>query len=128
MISVEVTACDEWEYPSTSNTLQLQLKGEYDSSRFFFVNENKPLPTYGNTERYWIDMVIDDHYGYSDKLFSVLISLSDSFGYCIKYLTVQLHGDKNNIKYKFDHYQFGQGIIISDDCSKRRFTKYKIWK
>eukprot|EP01084_Bolivina_argentea_P013484 25318_1 len=104
---ISVTACSEWDYGSTSNTLQIQLKGSNGSTPLVYVNDVSVLPINGKTSVYYVQMKYD-----IGKLYSVWLSVQDSYGYCIQNLHVNI-GTKH---YTFNHTYFGNGVILSSTC------------
>eukprot|EP01083_Nonionella_stella_P235209 827299_1 len=79
-VQVEIIACDVLQYASTSNSMQIQLKGQYDSTPFIFINKFTSLPTNGRSQIYHTELYYYDFYG---LLFSVQINVDDIYGYCI---------------------------------------------
>ena len=115
-MSVEITACDSWNWESVSNALQLQLKGSNYPSQFFFVNQLSPLPINGETMEFDIpnDYIQELTTNIGD-LQSIVMALDDNdFGYCIKNMTIQISHDI--YKFSADDY-FGNGIILSAECN-----------
>eukprot|EP01084_Bolivina_argentea_P013622 25568_1 len=107
---IVVTGCYGWDYASVSNSLNIQLKGSNGQSRFFNVNEYSSLPVHGRTAGFWIGVDLAT----VGSLYSVVLSVDDPHGYCIKELTVNL---ANGRSYTFDEYgYFGTGIVLSDCC------------
>eukprot|EP01083_Nonionella_stella_P020125 55788_1 len=110
IVSIHVTACDDFDYGSTSNSLQMQLKGTLGASPWFFVNKLSPLPTVGQIMDFEVWDVIPEDIG---ELYSVLISVDDSYGYCLAGISIIISGSP----YVFgsDDY-FGHGIILGSSC------------
>eukprot|EP01083_Nonionella_stella_P077526 211764_1 len=107
---IVVTGCYGWDYASVSNSLNIQLKGSNGQSHSFNVNEYSSLPVHGQTAGFWIGVDV----GTVGSLYSVVLSVDDPHGYCIKELTVNLANGQN---YTFDEYgYFGTGIVLSDCC------------
>ncbi len=82
-----MTACEGWHYASVPNTLQLQLGGEFQSTRFFYVNKRNALPTYGESYIFYVKVDYYDIYG---NLVVVFVNVNDKFGYCMKGISIIL--------------------------------------
>ena len=110
---IEVTSCNDWNYESISNSLQMKLITSISSSSFFYVNKISQLPINGKSFIYNnIELLNKNNIGYN--LLSVLIGINDKYGYCIKELSINLNGIKNYI-FNSKNY-FGNGIILSSNC------------
>eukprot|EP01083_Nonionella_stella_P173195 596693_1 len=111
-VMIDITACDGWDYGSSSNSLQLQFKGEYDASPFFWVNDCGSLPTNGMTQTYH---AMDYMHDIGGMLQSIVVSVNDAYGYCIRRLSI--HSDNNGYgHYEFDYDYFGMGLILANHC------------
>eukprot|EP01084_Bolivina_argentea_P168168 291703_1 len=88
LISITITACHNWDYASFSNSLQMQIKGVHGASQFFYVNKHSSLPTNGATKIF----MINDIKRLSDigELYSVILSMADNQGFCIKSLVINI--------------------------------------
>eukprot|EP01083_Nonionella_stella_P298571 1013382_1 len=107
-LRIEVTACKDWTYGSTTNSLQIQLKSQYDASPFFFVND-RSLPTHGQTQIY----NINPRYYIHNTLQSIVLTMNDAYGYCMKRIAIHSSNDKY---YNFGHSYFGMGVMLSNHC------------
>ena len=111
-IIVDVTACDEWDYESVSNSMQIKLSGILDvTTSNIYVNQYSGLPINGNTETFDIEYISENKINY---LSSIHVTINDAMGYCIKQVSVTL----NNEIYTFDQQtHFGEnGLVLSSDC------------
>jgi len=112
--TIQVTACDGWDYGSMSSTLRMQLKGLNGITEFFIVNSQLPLPTQGRST---IFTVQDIDVSNIAELYSVLLSVDDLSGYCIQDLSVGYIFNGSAVEYIFNSSSyFGNGIILSNQC------------
>ena len=91
-----------------------RLKGTDYPSQFFFVNKISTLPINGATQKFDIDDESVSDIGTNiDNLYSIVLTLDDNFGYCIKGITVKI--SENTYEFTSEKY-FGTGIVISKKC------------
>ena len=110
--TIDITACDGWNYGSISNSMQLKLTGIESVSSYGYVNSYSQLPINGNSQTF--DQLLLSNIHNVTDLYSIHLIIDDPFGYCIKSLSITL--DNNKI-YKFDNNNyFGNGLILASEC------------
>lgn len=102
-----ITACNEWDYGSISNSMQMKIIGSLSSSSFFYVNKYSKLPINGETSTFDIP---GQNYG---DLYSIQIFVDDPYGFCIQSLEVNV--SEKTYVFNGDKY-FGSGIILAPEC------------
>eukprot|EP01084_Bolivina_argentea_P236170 397190_1 len=80
------------------------------ASPWFFVNKLSALPKQGQSMDFGIYHLVPEEIG---DLYSVVISVDDSYGYCIGAVTITISGNKYN--FNSDDY-FGHGILLGNKC------------
>ena len=105
-VDIDITGCDNWEYESITNSLQMRLKGMEGSTSYFYGNPDNQLPTYGDTFTFTRSI-----YNIGD-MNSVDISVEDENGFCISELSISYENDS----YTFGADYFGSGLILAAKC------------
>jgi len=108
--TITIRACYGWTYAPGALTLKMQLKGEDGASHWFYVNAASALPTNGDSASFTFDI---EHGAYAVNLYSVMLALDDTNGYCFRSIHV-VYSTQVNFAFAADH--FGSGLVLASEC------------